>query len=81
MKMSKEKNNVTDFRQAQAGEQGRATKNEMNILTADEKRIITNLRRYAEMYPHSELAVLFAVHNGQLKHGTLCLGSNTTIRI
>lgn len=51
------------------------------ILTEDETRIITNLRRYAEMYPHSELAVLFQVHNGELKHGTLCLGKNTTIRL
>lgn len=51
------------------------------ILTEDETRIITNLRRYAEMYPHSELAVLFTVHNAKLKHGTLCLGKNTTIRL
>lgn len=51
------------------------------ILTDDETRIITNLRRYAEMYPHSELAVLFQVHDGELKHGTLCLGKNTTIRL
>lgn len=51
------------------------------ILTEDETRIITNLRRYAEMYPHSELAVLFQVHNAELKHGTLCLGKNTTIRL
>lgn len=45
------------------------------ILTEDEGRIVTNLRRYAEMYPHSELAVKFQVHNGQIKHGTLRLDS------
>jgi len=79
--MSKEKNNLNALRQAQGGEQGRTTKNEVDILTADEKRIITNLRRYAKMYPNSQLAILFQVHNGELKHCTLCLGSNTTIRI
>lgn len=54
------------------------------ILTEDETRIITNLRRYAEMYPHSELAVLFQVHDGKLKYGTLCLGltpNTSTIRL
>ncbi|NVL90736.1 MAG: hypothetical protein HWN69_07055 [Desulfobacterales bacterium] len=57
-------------------------KDDSDIMpTTDEKRIIKNMRRYAKMYPHSQLAVLFQVHDGELKHGTLCLGSNTTIRI
>lgn len=54
------------------------------ILSEDETRIVTNLRRYAEMYPHSELAVLFQVHNAELKYGTLCLGvapNASTIRL
>lgn len=51
------------------------------MLTEDEKRIIRNLRRYAKMYPFSDLAVLLTVHNGEMVRGTLCLGKNTTIKI
>jgi hypothetical protein len=54
------------------------------ILTTDESRIIGNLRTYAKLYPHSELAVLIKVHDGQIKHGTLCLGAaprTSTIRL
>jgi len=43
-------------------------------LSYDEARIIQNLRKYAQIYPHSELAVLLKVHDGKLKHGTLCMG-------
>lgn len=41
------------------------------ILTEDERRIIENLRRYAEMYPHSELSAVFQVHDAKVKYGTL----------
>lgn len=44
------------------------------ILTDNEKRIIENLRKQAESNPHSQLAVLFQVHNGLVQYGTLCLG-------
>lgn len=43
-------------------------------LYDDEARIIKNLRRYAQMYPHSELAIILKVHDGKLKYGTLCMG-------
>lgn len=49
--------------------------------TANEKRILTNLRRYAKMYPFSDLAVLFSVHNGELKNGLLCLGKGADSNI
>jgi len=67
--MAKAKNNLTVQRES------------VIILSEDEKRIITNLRRYAGMYQFSELAILFQVHDGKLKYGTLCFGSKTTIRI
>ena len=51
------------------------------IPTEDEKRILTNLRRYAKMYPHSELAVLFKVHDGLIQYGTLCLGVGSNMRL
>jgi len=68
------------------GEENNLTEAETEgiILSDDETRIITNLRRYAGMYPHSELAVLFQVHNAELKYGTLCLGvapHTSTIRL
>lgn len=53
-------------------------------LYDDEARIIKNLRKYAQMYPHSELAVLLKVHDGKLKYGTLCMGIKphcSTIRL
>ena len=53
------------------------------IPTSNEKRILTNLRRYAKMYPFSDLAVLFTVHDGDLKNALLCLGkgANSNIKL
>lgn len=51
------------------------------MLSSDEKRIVTNLRRYAKMYPFSDLAVLFTVHNGELKNALLCLGKGADSNI
>jgi len=42
------------------------------IVSANEKRIITNLRRLSKSYPNGEYAVLFINHQGQLQHGTAC---------
>lgn len=51
------------------------------MLTQDEKRILTNLRRYAKMYPFSDIAVLLTVHKGELTKGTLCLGKGADSNI
>lgn len=51
------------------------------ILTSDETRIITNLRRYAKMYPFADLAILLKVHNGLIKDGLLCLGKGADSNI
>ena len=57
------------------------SQNEQVILSSNEKRIFTNLRRYAKMYPYSDLAVLFKIHDGELKHALLCLGKGADSNI
>lgn len=51
------------------------------LVTINEKRILTNLRRYGKMFPNSDLAVLHTFHKGEQKNALLCLGEGVDSNI
>lgn len=54
------------------------------IPTDNERRFLANLRVQAKRNPHALLAVLIQIHDGEVHHGTLCLGAApncSTIRL
>jgi hypothetical protein len=44
------------------------------MLTTNERRILTNIRRWAKTIDNGDIACLITIRDGQIAKGILCLG-------